>query len=433
MTRITFAALLLAFIMAIPDISQAQNKLIAVFGSSVANGSGDTTGSGGYAGMIKTLLEPRGWTVVNVSRGGDNTVKIMPRFNEELLPLKPAYVIIGLSLGNEGIASASELGRNRIFERFRSGMIHLIRLCRENGITPVVVNCYARNDFGKEQYEAIRKMNLLINTWDVPGIDALGAIDDGTGKWADGYWHDKSHPNEKGHREIFHAFVPGLFDALASGKKFPEKIRSRQYLSISEGASSRPLVFTPDDTIHSFTVGFQVKSSDEGIISVLHGRKTKAIVSLSKGQVICQIPGMGTVAADTLSENKGWQYVCISHRYATKSTSFYLNGKLAGSFTGPLDFMEFILGGGADGSGRAPRLAGYKDLLIYRSALNADEIQALYYDQLLQSSLEIYAPLDDPEFLNTTSAENHALSTSKVLINGDHLISATAENGPSTK
>lgn len=178
----------------------AQHKKIAIFGSSVAKGSGDTTGTGGYAGLIKTMLEQRGWTVVNVSRGGDNTVKILPRFEKELLPEKPDYVIIGLSLGNEGISSFSKLNRERVYERFRSGMLHLINLCRNNGMTPVVVNCYARNDFGEDQYEAIRRMNMQINSWEVPSINALGAIDNGNGKWADGYWHDKSHPNEKGHR-----------------------------------------------------------------------------------------------------------------------------------------------------------------------------------------------------------------------------------------
>lgn len=183
--KLTASWLFLCLLMAFTFTASSQNKKIAVFGSSVAKGSGDTTGTGGYAGMIETLLESRGWTVVNVSRGGDNTVKILPRFEKELLPEKPAYVIIGLSLGNEGISSRSELNRNRVYERFRSGMIHLIGLCRENGMIPVVVNCYARNDFGDEQYEAVRKMNLLINTWDVPSINALGTIDNGSGKWAD--------------------------------------------------------------------------------------------------------------------------------------------------------------------------------------------------------------------------------------------------------
>lgn len=428
---------MLAFLLAIsiswPSVIRAQHKKIAVFGSSVAKGSGDTTGTGGYAGMIKTMLEQRGWTVVNVSRGGDNTIKILPRFENELLPEKPGYVIIGLSLGNEGITARSALNRDRIFERFRSGMAHLVKLCRNNGMIPVVVNCYTRNDFGPEQYDAIRKMNLIMNTWDVPGINALGAIDDGTGKWAEGCWHDKSHPNEKGHREIFYAFVPGLFDAIESGKGVPEKIRTERYLTVVGGTDASPLVYIPDDSIHSFTVSFLVKSHDEGVVAVLEGRHGNAIVSLKNGRVMYQNSQGESFSADTVNETNGWQYVVLGHRYATGMTTFFVNGKIAGSHSGQLDFRQFILGGSGHATQLSPQTAGYKDLLIYRSALNADEIKALYNDQLLTSSLEIYAPLDDPEFIKGTRAGNHAQSTSMLMINSSSMVSAVEEKAAASK
>ena len=404
-----------------PGIALTQNKTIAVFGSSVAKGSGDTTLSGGYAGLIRTLLEPRGWPVVNVSRGGDNTLKILPRFEKELLPLKPGYVIIGLSLGNEGIATGSGLARNRIFEQFRSGLLHLVRLCRENGMVPVVVNCYARNDFGPDQYEAVKKMNLLIASWDVPSINALGAIDDGTGKWSPGYWHDKSHPNILGHREIFYAFVPGLFDALAAGKKCPEKIRNGNALSVSEGASASPLVYTPADSMHSFTISFLVKSRGEGVVAKINGKDRGISVSLEKGKVVFSGGKTEMFSSDTTAENMGWQYVTVSHRYASGSTGFYVNGKLAGSQPGRFGFRDFFLGGSGDPAETAPSRAGYRDLLIYRSALNDDEVRCLYYGQLLQSSLEVYAPLGDSAFADGRFAENLAQSMAQVAIHGDHL------------
>lgn len=426
-------ALLLVLFVVFPIITEAQNKKIAVFGSSVAKGSGDTTGTGGYAGMIKTMMEERGWSVANVSRGGDNTVKIMPRFSAELLPEKPRYVIIGLSLGNEGIVSQSELTRERVFERYRSGVARLVKLCRMNGMVPVVVNCYVRNDFRQEQYAAIRKMNLLLDTWDVPVINALGAVDDGTGKWAEGYWHDKSHPNEKGHREMFYAFVPGLFDALEAGKGTPEKVRSSNFLSVEAGSSTKPLAYIPDDSLHSFTVGFQVKSKEEGTIAAIIGEKSQLSVALKQGKIVCEMPGKETIAGDTVDENSGWQYVVISHRYATGMTTFFVNGKSAGSIAGHVDFREFILGGSGNVTEPAPHPACFRDLLIYRSALNEDEVRAIYCDQLLQASLEIYAPLNDPEFRSGTVAVNLAQSMSKLMISGDHLVSVVDSGGKTTK
>src|SRR5215471_21213720 len=79
-------------------------RRIAVFGSSVANGTGDEFGKEGYTGLLRQLLQPRGWEVLNQSRGGDTTKTMMPRFAPEgtpapntryLLPVHPGYVVIG--------------------------------------------------------------------------------------------------------------------------------------------------------------------------------------------------------------------------------------------------------------------------------------------------------------------------------------------------
>ena len=95
------------------EAQQENENRVAIWGSSVANGTGDETNQGGYAGYLQELLAERGWELVNQSRGGDNTVTIAARFEPGATPeentkyltsVDPAYVIIGLSLGNEGIA-----------------------------------------------------------------------------------------------------------------------------------------------------------------------------------------------------------------------------------------------------------------------------------------------------------------------------------------
>src|SRR5262245_2808014 len=119
---------------------------IAVFGSSVANGTGDELGKGGYTGRLRALLAPRGWEVLNQSRGGDNTVTMAPRFAPDgepapntryLLPVHPHYVLLGLSLGNEGIANVkTKEEKDAIFKRFETGMKGFIDRSRENHIIP---------------------------------------------------------------------------------------------------------------------------------------------------------------------------------------------------------------------------------------------------------------------------------------------------------
>src|SRR3546814_16977577 len=67
-------------------------------------------------------------------------------------------------------------------------------------------------------------MNLKIHQWNVPSINLLGAIDDLSGHWMDGFWADGFHPNDAGHAEMAYTIVPSLFDALESGKPSPVKV-----------------------------------------------------------------------------------------------------------------------------------------------------------------------------------------------------------------
>ncbi len=401
----------------------AQNRKIALFGSSVANASGDTTGAGGYAGSLTRLLSIRGWEVVNISRGGDNTTKILQRFETQLLPAKPKYVIIGLSLGNEGIMVATELARNRAFEKYRSGLFNLIRLCRLNELYPIVAGCYARNDFQPQQYEATRRMNLIINTWDVPSINMLGPIDNGKGNWLEGYYHDKSHPDFKGHREMYFAIVPSLFEAIEAGKPVPSKIRSTGYVSIKKSDNSGSLSFIPDDTIHSWSISFLVRTIGQGTVAAINPGKHASAIEITGGKIKYQSVTESVLENDTTSENKAWQYIVVTHQYASGTTTFYSNGKEAGTLSESIDFKEFVLGGyGNAKSTSAPDEAGFKDLFIYRSVLNYDEVKALYYDQLIQSSLEVYAPLNDDIFKPGEPVKNLAQSMSKLICRGANLV-----------
>ncbi|MFZ4549254.1 MAG: LamG-like jellyroll fold domain-containing protein, partial [Bacteroidales bacterium] len=196
-------------------------------------------------------------------------------------------------------------------------------------------------------------------------------------------------------------------------------------VTIKQPASAKPLSYKADDQIHSFSVCFQVKTDGNGTLSVISGSNTSNI-AIKNGKILYNSTSNGTISADTMNENKGWQYIVLTHQTASGKTAFYVNGKLAGMLNESIDFKEFVLGGTGDGKVvPAPTEAGYKNLLFYRSALNPDEVQALYYDQLLQSSLEIYAPLNDKEFKPGTTATNYAQSLSKLMIDGNMQTSAT--------
>ena len=87
-------------------------------------------------------------------------------------------------------------------------------------------------------------MNLAINGWDVPSVNFLGAVDDGTGKWAKGFWHDSLHPNAAGHDELLRTFVPTLFEAIEQGKATPVRSTTGGFARVKgpDGSiTSRPM------------------------------------------------------------------------------------------------------------------------------------------------------------------------------------------------
>jgi len=423
--------------------SAAPARRIAVFGSSVANGTGDDLGKEGYTGRLRELLAPRGWEVLNQSRGGDNTLAMAPRFEPAgepkpnvryLLPVNPGYVLLGLSLGNEGIQNGTSTAeKDAIYRQFESGMRRFVERSRQHHIVPIITLCYTRNDFTPVEYEYTRRMNLAINAWDVPSVNFLGAVDDGTGKWAKGFWHDSLHPNAAGHAELVRTFVPTLFEALEQGKPAPKRSTAAGFARLEGGAA---ISFAPEDSMHPFAFGFTVRlagaRSGESSVAEIRGSTLTATTGMKSET---RGGGRGTLEFETTTltsaapfsativvQNGMWTYkaadgsvvqshvkadgrahrLFVSHYTARAETLFFVDGVLAGRTAERLEPKLFSLGG--------PRDADFKDLLIYRSALNADEIAALESGRLLQASLEVYSPLADEEIRSRNSVANLAQS-----------------------
>ena len=421
-------------------------RLIAGFGSSVCNGSGDHFGRGGYIGRLAERMETRGWKVVSVSRGGDNTVTIQDRWlktdtppqrpvaeDRYLLPHGPGYAIIGLSLANEGIRKDDPSERERIFERFRTGLLGIVQRCRSEGMRVVVANCYPHSGYRPEHYEAVKRMNLLINTWDVPSINLLGSIDDGAGRWVQGFRWDAGHPSGSGHEEMFHAIPPTLFEALDKGKPLPKWSREPGGVLVRE-AKDAALAMNVDDEMRSFTVSFSVRPQGSGMLAevvghfgeiesglyevngetvgsrqVIRAPRTVTATLRVRNNRILYTASTGEERTSTRDiTNNEWHSITLSHRCAKGETLFFVDGELVGVTEERLLPSQFRLGGAGT--------ASYRDWRIHRSSLNEDEVRALHSGKLIQSSLELYAPLRDSQFAEGLSIENRAQSLSRAFL-----------------
>lgn len=383
---------------------------ISVMGSSVANGQG-ATNNHGYAYMYGELLDERfrnqeskfPWYTSGIAVNGNNTLNLLARYND-LIHDCGTYVIFGLSLGNEGIHNAAD--QQAVYNQFRDNMQTLIKKAREDGKYPVMMNNYTRGDFDASDYEYVKQMNLLIHEWDLPSVNLLGAIDNGSGVWANGYQNgdDIYHPTTDGHREFTYAMVPSLFDAIDAGKKQPVRVIGTSYSL----ADKRVLEFTPEETVHPFTISFKVKGTVDGIIaSFANGGNAPGTLKIQDGVVVYDSPLTGEIKGTVNVTDNQWHVVSLTHYYAQGRTLLYTDKALAGELDEKLTVGKFIVGDNTSTVGRE-----YSELFFYRSAMVQEEIDKLCDGRMLKSSLEIYAPLDGSK----STIENLAQSMNSVTL-----------------
>lgn len=396
------------------DVDAPINEFrISAFGSSVCNGQG-ASNNHGYAYQYGQLLQSRYnskrtenlFKVVGTSIGGNTTKNLLDRYDEVIHDFGK-YVIIGLSMGNEGIHGASN--QQAVYDQFRTNMLNIINKLKADGKVPVVMNNYTRSDYNESDYTYIKKINTDIHTWAVPSVNTLGAIDDGAGHWAEGYIADAYHPNDAGHKEFFYAIPPSLFDALHEGKAAPR----RSLTGTMQLRNGSTLSFKGENTVHPFTVTLRIKGTDVGNLLQFYSGAKRGTLSIEEGGFVKYISTTGAilqsekalVTSTTASYN-----VTLTHYWAQKRTLVYVNKTLVGELSEQITPTLFIVG---DSSKDLARI--YSELSFWRSALTLEEITAHQNSKILKSSLDIYAPLKE-EMLTIGEIPNIAQSKNTITI-----------------
>lgn len=386
--------------------SETIDKKITFFGSSVCKGQGATDFEG-YAFHFEKLLDERAdngegynWEVSNISIPGDNTLRLMSRWETDLIPECAEYVVYGLSLGNEGIREKG----HEAFDQWRDNMQTVITEAKAKGMKPVVMNNYTRADFTPTDYEFIKAMNLLIHEWNVPSINLLGAIDDEQGHWAAGHMADGWHPNDAGHEEFFYAMNPSLFDAMEDDIAMPEWI-------VSEGlkiGATEQLTVDAKETMHAFTVSVDIKTTSTGEFYEISSSSGDAQIriSSSNGTLIYDSKSGEKIIGNVAVNDDFWHRITLTHYFAHGETLLYADNELMGRISEKFAPTKFTLIGQSDLSA--------KNLLLYRAAINEDEVAALNDERMLKSSLEVYAPLDGTKEEMDERIQNIAQSKSTI-------------------
>jgi hypothetical protein len=190
--------------------------------------------------------------------------------------------------------------------------------------------------------------------------------------------------------------------------------------------------------MHPFAFGMTLRTSGDGTIARVTGTtllpttSTKTVIragqppvtiastTLNPGEAAAAALGIhhgvwtytstaGELVASSVKADAGFHHLLVSHYTARGESLFFVDGKIAGRVRGRVAPTGFVVGGPAPG-----RRMDARDVLIYRSALNADEALALSTGGFLQASLEVYAPLADRQFVSGAAVENRAQSLSEL-------------------
>ena len=85
-----------------------------------------------------------------------------------------------------------------------------------------------------------------------------------------------------------------------------------------------------------------------------------------------------TNSFSVVGANGAWHEVVLAHQYARGKTWFYVDGALIATVSERLTPIGFILGGKGSATARpdSPAQADYQNWMVYRSMLNAEEVEA---------------------------------------------------------
>ena len=177
----------------------------------------------------------------------------------------------------------------------------MVERSRAAGMVPIVTLCYTRNDFTAVEYGYTRRMNAAINRWDVPSVNLLGAVDDGTGKWVSRVLVGQPASERVGPRRTGH-HVRALAVRRAGARQADAACATTGagYARLSPAAA---LTFTPDATMHPFALGLSVRVTGDGPAATISGTALDAATSTKTVTRAGQAPL--TIASTSLTPGGG--------------------------------------------------------------------------------------------------------------------------------
>ncbi|MGL1935598.1 MAG: SGNH/GDSL hydrolase family protein [Fibrobacterales bacterium] len=364
----------------------------------------------GWVYNVATMLDTRfnegsgeDWYVSNVSISGDNTSKVLNRWENDLLSECSKYVVYCLSQANEGYNA----------ESFKNGMNQIISKTHEQGMIPIIATNYSNGGMNDGMYTKTKDMNAWINSLDVPSINVLGALDNTLGQWGSWYQYDDGHPNDRGYLEMSTAVVPSLFEALHAQKPIP-MTQSTTHVTM---VPNTIIEFSPEALTHSFATTIDMRTTASGtLLEIINGADSYPLIINAQGNV--EFAQSGIVGHTSVTDG-AWHTLTITHYHTIGRTYLYVDGDEQGILNDTYLSPTRV----TIGHSNAPETMDVRNWYFHRAGLNTNQIADMHSGILIQSSLELYAPLNGEGLITETALVNYAQSLNTVTSNNYYTFS----------
>ena len=188
---------------------------VLLIGSSVAHGLYASEGKSWAALLGHALKTQYNMTMKNIAVPGFTTISTQKQLNNAFAYFassKPKYVIVSLSLWNEGLHTCSTRDMAQKFiNHYLTNMIHIVNTIKAAGAQPIVCSVYPNQLYSELHREVLYFIHSYMRTYKGCYIDFMSVTDNGQGLWKPNMIYDAAHPNDIGHRAMFDAIDLGIF------------------------------------------------------------------------------------------------------------------------------------------------------------------------------------------------------------------------------
>lgn len=362
-----------------------RNPVVVILGSSTAAGVGASQPSASWAAGLEQRLAAHGIRVVNQSIPGCSTAASLARFDRDVTPHRPAFVLLATSIVNEGVL-ADPAGA---FDRYALNTAALIDRVRQIGAIPVLMTMYPHNLYSPASIELVRRWTDIAESTGWPVLNFMSALSDPEGRWLRALTLDGVHPVDAGHRQMLEAIPDSLFPALLREQPDPPHPPGEgSWRAPEDAAGDHSLRVRLHRPVSSWTVAAFIRDpamTEDVDYFVVSGERP---IRLARRWNRIELwAGEERIWART-APPFGWRHFALAYQALTGHVRVLIDGALWGEAAGPVDAVF-------DAVNLAGRCRGcnISRLLVHRTNLHPRELAAPAPCPALRRSLEFRSAL----------------------------------------